>query len=70
MAQWRLSGLRRIIKPNVAPPEGGWFEGELSFADNGHVLAISQPGDRSGAADPYHSQTDTSKPNAGGVLIY
>jgi hypothetical protein len=63
-------GRFRIIKPNVAPPEGGWFEGELSFADNGHALAISQPGDRSGATDPYHSQTDTSMPDAGGVLIY
>jgi hypothetical protein len=63
-------GLRRVLKPNVPPPDGGWFEGELSFADNGHMLAVSQPGDRSGVFDPYHSQTDTSKPNAGGVLIY
>ena len=72
--QWRndFGGavIRRIIKPNVAPPEGGWTEGEISFGDNGHVLAISQPGDRSGTAEPYHSQTDTSKPGAGGVLIY
>jgi hypothetical protein len=74
--QWRGSGasgggvLRRIIKPNVAPPESGWFEGEISFGDNGHVLAISQPGDRSGTTEPYHDQTDTSKPDAGGVLIY
>lgn len=70
--EWRNDklGLRRILKPNLAAPRGGYFEGELAFAENGKTFAASQPGETSSATTPYHWGGAEVRPDAGAVIVY
>jgi hypothetical protein len=54
--------LRRLLKPNNPIPEGGLFDGQVRFANNGKTLAVSEPD------EPGNSSGIDGDRNAGGRI--
>jgi hypothetical protein len=54
--------LRRLLKPNNPIPEGGLFDGQVRFGNNGKTLAVSEPD------EPGNSSGIDGDRNAGGRI--
>jgi len=61
--------LRNMIKPNVPSKYLGFGE-NVSFGDNGKILAVGSPYDDSAARGIDGDQTDTSAPDSGAAWLY
>jgi hypothetical protein len=62
--------LRRVLKPNNAIPEGGLFDGQVRFANNGKTLAVSEPDEPGNSSGIDGDRTAGGRIKTGAVWLY